>query len=66
MTMEAPTLELAPLMRVNQVARRLSLSRTKTYQLLVDGDLPSVTIGKSRRVHPEDLERFITEHNTRR
>jgi excisionase family DNA binding protein len=53
-----------PLLRVEQAAKRLNLSRTKTYSLVARGELPSITIGYSRRIRPEDLERFVAERAT--
>ena len=44
----------------SQVARRLSLSRSKVYQLLNAG-LPSVKIDGCRRVRTSDLQRWLDE-----
>jgi len=38
------------LLTVPETARRLSISRAKTYELLASGEIASVTIGRSRRV----------------
>ena len=40
------------LLRVEEAAEWLGLSRTKAYELVYRGALPSVTIGRSRRVTP--------------
>ena len=48
------------LLTVAEVAYSLSLSRTKVYELLYAGELPSVKIGASRRVRKTDLETFVT------
>lgn len=48
------------LFTVVEVAKILSLSRTKVYELLYAGELPSVKIGVSRRVRKTDLETFVT------
>lgn len=45
-----------------QVADALGLSRAKTYGLLRDGELPSIKIGRSRRVTRDDLQAFIESH----
>ena len=42
-----------------QVAHVLMLSRAKTYQLLADGAIPSVKIGRSRRVPARLLDQYI-------
>ena len=49
----------AQLLRVEEAARVLSLGRSKTYQLVLDGQIPSVSIGKSRRVPAAALQRWI-------
>ena len=50
------------LIRVEEAARLLNLSRGKAYQLIMNGELPSVVIGRSRRVSVEALRRFVEEH----
>jgi len=47
-----------------QVSAILQLSRTKTYQLISSGDLPSVRIGRSRRVVHDDLDSFVDRCRT--
>lgn len=47
------------LYKVAEVAQVLSLSRTKVYELVRTGELPSVRIGGSRRVRGEDLAQFV-------
>ena len=42
-----------------QVAHVLMLSRAKTYQLLTDGAIPSVKIGRSRRIPARLLSQYI-------
>jgi excisionase family DNA binding protein len=48
-------------MRVEDAARYLSIGRSKTYQLLAEGALPSVRIGRSVRVPVAALERWIAK-----
>ncbi len=48
------------LFTVMEVARSLSVSRTKVYELLYSEQLPSVKIGASRRVRRTDLEKFVS------
>jgi excisionase family DNA binding protein len=52
------------LLTVPQVAERLSHGRTRTYELLRSGRLPSVVVGpRARRVRQSDLNRFIASLN---
>lgn len=47
------------LLRIEQVGERLSLSRARVYELIASGALPSVQIGRSRRVRADVLEAWI-------
>lgn len=47
------------LLRVPAVMERLALSRAKTYELLASGQLPSVTVGRARRVRESDLDAMV-------
>jgi excisionase family DNA binding protein len=49
------------LLRPEAVARLLDLSRAKVYQMIADGTLKSVTIGRSRRIRREDLQRYVID-----
>lgn len=42
-----------------QVAARLQLSRALVYALIQRGELPAVHIGRSVRVLPDDLDRWL-------
>jgi excisionase family DNA binding protein len=46
-------------LRLEDVERRLGLSRASAYRLVQTGAIKSVTIGRSRRVSEAELERFI-------
>lgn len=50
-----------PLLRVEQVAERLAVSRSMAWKLVDSGELRSVRIGRSVRVHPSDLEAFLAD-----
>lgn len=50
------------LLRVDEVARALALGRSKVYELIASGELPSLTIGAARRVPAEALRAWIAEH----
>lgn len=47
------------LLTVEEAAERLSLGRTKVYELVARGELPSVVIGRCRRVPVQALEPFV-------
>lgn len=47
------------LLTPNEVAERLRCGRTMVFSFLASGELPSLKLGKLRRVRPEDLEAFI-------
>jgi len=62
--MTAVTEQPARLLKVTEVASRLSMSRSAVYGLMTRGELPFVKIGKSRRLRPEDVARLIDEGST--
>lgn len=47
------------MLTVEEAAKALRLSRTKTFSLLKDGSLRSVKIGRCRRVPVSALEAFV-------
>jgi excisionase family DNA binding protein len=50
------------LLRPEQVARRLNLSRSRVYELLAEPDgLPSISIGRSRRIRTSDLRDWLAK-----
>ncbi len=57
---EIPKIE--KLLKGNDVARLLNISRSRAYILMQTGVIPTVRIGKSRRVRPQDLNEFIEHH----
>jgi len=58
--LEIPKIE--KLLKGNEVAMLLNISRSRAYILMQTGVIPTVHIGKSRRVRPRDLKVYI-EHN---
>ncbi len=50
------------LVRVTEVARHLSLSRSKVYQMMDVGQLPYVKLGKSRRVRWSDVQKLVDDN----
>lgn len=52
--------DLAPLrLTVPEAARMLAISRTALYQLICEGEITPVRIGRSVRFTPAELERFV-------
>ena len=49
------------LLTIKDVKARLQLGHTKVTELVISGQLPSLKIGKSRRVRLVDLNTFIEE-----
>lgn len=47
------------LLKPEQVAQTLGISRAKTYSLLASGTIPSFMLGANRRVARRDLEVLI-------
>lgn len=54
------------LLRVDEVAKLLSLGRSKTYELIAAGALPTVRLGRSVRVPVEALRRWLDDQCTGR
>lgn len=49
------------LLSPNEVAEALGIGRPKVYSLLSRGELPSVRVGRSVRVHFAGLRRWVEE-----
>jgi len=49
------------LLKSEEVARILQVSRSFAYQLMQRGEIPSVRIGNTVRVRPGDLQRYIDQ-----
>jgi excisionase family DNA binding protein len=47
------------LLTVEEAADRLSIGRTKAYELMASGELESVTIGRCRRIPVDALRPFV-------
>ena len=54
---------ISPLLKAKDVSEILKISRAMAYNLMQRGEIPTVRIGKARRVRPEDLIKYI-ESNT--
>jgi excisionase family DNA binding protein len=51
----------ALLRRPEEVQRELGISRSKVYQMLASGELPTVRLGRSVRVPQDGLEQWVRE-----
>lgn len=49
------------LLRLEQVAERLAVSRSMAFKLVAGGQLRSVRIGRAVRVRPGDLEVYLAD-----
>ena len=47
------------LLTVLEVARRLGMGRSFVYQLVSKGEIPSIKLGRARRIPVSDLEKFV-------
>ena len=47
------------LLTVTEASQVLAISRSKLYELLNSGHLPSVHIGRSRRIRMKDVQNFV-------
>ncbi|MGI8911249.1 MAG: helix-turn-helix domain-containing protein [Rubrobacteraceae bacterium] len=48
-------------LKVPEVAEFLQIGRSHAYDLVADGEIPSVRIGRSVRVSRKELERWLEE-----
>jgi len=49
------------LLKAGDVSRILNISRSMTYRLLDQGEIPCIHINQAVRVHPNDLAAFINK-----
>ncbi|MBA2391442.1 MAG: helix-turn-helix domain-containing protein [Ktedonobacteraceae bacterium] len=50
------------LLTIPEVARRLSVGRTKVYGLIRNDGLPAVTVGSAMRIAEPSLQKWIQDH----
>lgn len=50
------------LLTAEDVARKLKISRTKAYEMIKFGELPSISLGRLVRVRIVDLNAFIVQN----
>jgi excisionase family DNA binding protein len=48
-------------LKVPEVAAELRIARSRAYELVGEGEIPSVRIGRSVRVSRRELERWLEE-----
>jgi len=46
-------------LKVPEVAKMLRIARSRAYELVADGEIPSVRIGRSVRVSRRELDRWL-------
>ena len=56
------SLRISTLLKAKEVAEILKISRAMAYTLMQRGEIPTVRIGKARRVQPEDLIEYINKN----
>ncbi len=49
------------LLSADELARELGVGRTTAYSLLWSGTIPSMKVGRLRKVRREDLEAYLAE-----
>ena len=58
-------IHLEELLKWEDVARILNISRSFAYLLMKRGEIPSVRLGRSIRVRPSDLDLYIEKNTSR-
>ena len=48
-------------LKVPEVAEELRIARSRAYELVADGKIPSVRIGRSVRINRRELERWLED-----
>ena len=52
------------LLKGNDVAKHLNISRSLAYRMMQSGEIPTVRFGGSVRVQSSDLEKFVSTHKS--
>lgn len=47
------------LLRVDEAAERIAMSRSRVYNMMQSGELPFINVGRSRRLRASDLEAWV-------
>jgi excisionase family DNA binding protein len=61
---ERKRIEAMKLLRGEEVAKELNISRSQAFTLMKSGRIPTIRIGKLVRVKVEDLEQFVEANRT--
>ena len=48
-------------LKVPEVAEKLRIARSRAYELVADGEIPAVRIGRSVRVSRKELDRWLED-----
>ena len=48
-------------LKVPEVAQLLRVARSRAYELVADGEIPAVKIGRSVRVNRKELDRWLED-----
>ena len=48
-------------LKVPEVARIIRVARSRAYELVAEGDIPSIRIGRSVRVSRRELDKWLEE-----
>lgn len=48
-------------LKVPEVAEELRIARSRAYELVADGEIPAVKIGRSVRVSRKELDRWLED-----
>lgn len=48
-------------LKVPEVAEVLRIARSRAYELVADGEIPAVKIGRSVRVNRKELDRWLAD-----
>lgn len=50
-------------LKVPEVATELRIARSRAYELVADGEIPAVKIGRSVRVRRKELDRWLEDRS---
>lgn len=65
---EIPAPRVSPervLLTVEEAAQRLHIGRTRMFSLVKSGEIESVQIGRLRRIHPDAVNAYAQDLNTK-
>ncbi len=50
-------------LKVPEMAKELRIARSRAYELVQDGEIPSIKIGRSVRINRKELEKWLEEQH---